>query len=113
MGKWQNNIHDPTFRQTKQISIQNRDGTSYQRRQKEVRIFLHRVKRSVDKCWPDDMNGIEAAKQNAERDAQARRNESHIHRLLAERTLSEIPTTKSTRISWKTRMLPGMTSQSK
>ena len=38
----------------------------------ENRNFLHRIKRTVDKGWPDDMNGIEAAQQNAERAAQGR-----------------------------------------
>ena len=38
----------------------------------EIRNFLHRIKRTVDKGWPDDMNGIEAARQNAERAAQGR-----------------------------------------
>ena len=39
----------------------------------EIRIFLHRIKRTVDKSWPDDLNnGIEAAHHNAERDAQGR-----------------------------------------
>ena len=38
----------------------------------EIRSFLHRVKRTVDKGWPDEMNGIEAAHQNAERAAQGR-----------------------------------------
>ena len=38
----------------------------------EIRNFLHRIKRTVDKGWPDDMNGIEAAQQNAERAAQGR-----------------------------------------
>ena len=33
---------------------------------------LHRIKRTVDKGWPDDMNGFEAAQQNAERAAQGR-----------------------------------------
>ena len=36
----------------------------------EIRNFLHRIKRTVDKGWPDDFNGIEAAQQNAEREAQ-------------------------------------------
>ena len=39
----------------------------------EIRNFLHRIKRTVDKGWPDDLNGIEAARQNAERDAQGRK----------------------------------------
>ena len=38
----------------------------------EVPNFSHRIKRTVDKGWPGDMNGIEAVQQNAERDAQAR-----------------------------------------
>ena len=40
---------------------------------KKLEKFLYRIKRTVDKGWPDDMNGIEAAQQNAERDAQARK----------------------------------------
>ena len=39
----------------------------------EIWIFLHRIKRPVDEGWPDVMNGIEAAQQNAEREAQGRR----------------------------------------
>ena len=38
----------------------------------EIRNFLHRIKRTVDKGWPDDMNDIAAAQQNAERAAQGR-----------------------------------------
>ena len=38
----------------------------------ETRNFLHRIKRTVDKDWPDDLNGIEAAHHAAERDAQGR-----------------------------------------
>ena len=38
----------------------------------EIRLFLHRIKRTVDKSWPGEMNGIEAAQQYAKRDAQAR-----------------------------------------
>ena len=41
--------------------------------------FLHRIKKAVDRGWPDDMNGIETAQKNAERDAQARqRRQSYI-----------------------------------
>ena len=32
----------------------------------ENRNFLHRIKRTVDKGWPDYMTGIEAVQQNAE-----------------------------------------------
>ena len=35
----------------------------------EIRNFLHRIKRTVDMGWPVDLNGIEAAHHNAERDA--------------------------------------------
>ena len=38
----------------------------------EIRNFLHRIKQAVDKGSPDDMNGIEAAQQIAERAAQSR-----------------------------------------
>ena len=36
----------------------------------EIRNFLHRSKRTVDKGWPDDLNGIEAVHHAAERAAQ-------------------------------------------
>ena len=32
----------------------------------EIRNFLHRIKRTVDKGWPDDLNGIEAVNHAAE-----------------------------------------------
>ena len=35
------------------------------RRDEEIRIFLHKVKRTVDKGWPDDMKGIPIVQQNA------------------------------------------------
>ena len=38
----------------------------------EIRNFLHCIKRTVDKGWPDDMNGIEAAHHAAEREGQGR-----------------------------------------
>ena len=38
----------------------------------EIRNFLHRIKRTVGKGWPDDLNGFEAAQHNAERKAQGR-----------------------------------------
>ena len=38
----------------------------------EIRSFLHLIKRTVDKGWPDDLNGIEAAHHAAEREAQGR-----------------------------------------
>ena len=39
----------------------------------EIRKFLHRIKRTVDKGWHDDLNGIVAAHHNAEREAQGPR----------------------------------------
>ena len=38
----------------------------------EIRNFLHRIKRTVDKGWPDDMEGIAPADYGAERAAQGR-----------------------------------------
>ena len=38
----------------------------------EVRNFRHRIKKTVDKCCPDDMVGVAAAGQNAEHAAIAR-----------------------------------------
>ena len=38
----------------------------------EIRNFLHRIKKTVEKGWPDDMVGIALGDQNAERTAQAR-----------------------------------------
>ena len=38
----------------------------------EIRNFLHRIKKTVDKSWPDDMLGVAAADQDAERTAEAR-----------------------------------------
>ena len=38
----------------------------------EIRNFLHCIKRTVDKGWPNDLNGIEAAHHNAEHEAQGR-----------------------------------------
>ena len=38
----------------------------------EIRNFLHRIKKTVDKGWPDDMVGIAPGDQNAEPTAQAR-----------------------------------------
>ena len=38
----------------------------------EIRNFLHRIKRTVDKGWPDHLSRIEAAQHNAQRKAQGR-----------------------------------------
>ena len=38
----------------------------------EVQNFLHRIKRTVNNGWSDDLNGIEAAHHAAEREAQGR-----------------------------------------
>ena len=38
----------------------------------EIRNILHRIRRTVDKGWPDDLNGIEAAHHAAERATQGR-----------------------------------------
>ena len=38
----------------------------------EIRKFLHRIKKNVDKEWPDDMEGFVEADRAAERQAQGR-----------------------------------------
>ena len=38
----------------------------------EMRNFLQRIKKTVDKGWPGDIVGVAAADQNGERTAQAR-----------------------------------------
>ena len=38
----------------------------------EIRNFLHRLKKTVDKGWPDDMAGVVTAEQAAEQTTQAR-----------------------------------------
>ena len=38
----------------------------------KIRSFLHRIKKTVNKRWPDNMVGVVAAEQAAERTAQAR-----------------------------------------
>ena len=38
----------------------------------EIRIFQHRIKKIVDKGWPDDMEAIDEADRAAERQAQGR-----------------------------------------
>ena len=38
----------------------------------EIRNFLHRIKKTVDEGWPDDIVGVALGDQNAERTAQAR-----------------------------------------
>ena len=51
----------------------------------EIGNFLNHIKRTVDKGWRNDMNGIEAGQQNAERDAQAlRRRQRYIDYSLKE-----------------------------
>ena len=39
---------------------------------KEIRNFLHRIKRIVDKGWPDDMSGVAGPQHAAERAAQVK-----------------------------------------
>ena len=38
----------------------------------EIRNFLHRIKRTADKGWPNDMQGIAPADHGAEGTAQGR-----------------------------------------
>ena len=41
------------------LNTMRRDG-------KEIQKFLHRVKRTIDKGWPDNVNGIPNVQQNEE-----------------------------------------------
>ena len=44
----------------------------------KIRNFLHRIKRTFDRGWPDDLNGIEAAHHAAEREAQGRQKDKGL-----------------------------------
>ena len=49
----------------------------------EIRNLLHRIKKTMDKGWLDDMSGVVAAEQAAERTAQARqRRQRYIDHIL-------------------------------
>ena len=79
-GEWyENNITNATTWENVRTNFITRfsDGRNNFRYRMEVehcirgdgeqnRNFLHRIKRTVDKGWPDDMKGIEAVQQNAE-----------------------------------------------
>ena len=62
----------------------------------EIRNFLHRIKKTVDKGWPDDMVGIAPGDQNAERTAQARQRRQR-YRLHPKRTQTPIYAAESSR----------------
>ena len=63
----------------------------------EIRNFLHRIKKAVDKGWPDDMVGIALGDQIAECTAQARqKRQRYIEHTKG--TQTPICTTKSSRI---------------
>ena len=53
------------FRHTMEVEHNIRDDGE------EIRNFLHRKRKTVDKGWPDDMVGLAPGDQNAERIAQA------------------------------------------
>ena len=71
------------FEQTSSLDF-HMDGTNFDSERKwnivldirgdgeEIRNLLQRIKRTVDKGWPGDLSGFEAAHHNAERDAQGR-----------------------------------------
>ena len=75
----------------------------------EIRNFLHRIKKTVDKGWPDDMVGIAPGDQNAERTAQARqRKQRYIDytlKALRPRYL-QIPVDYSPKITTRDKDLP-------
>ena len=41
----------------------------FEETEKKIETFLHKIKKTADKGWFDDMNGIARAQQNTERDA--------------------------------------------
>ena len=78
---------------------------------KDIRNFLDSIKRTVDKGWPDDLNGIEAAQQNAEREARGRqRRRSYIDYSLKGLRLRYLQR-KIQEYLMRTRMIRGMISQ--
>ena len=51
----------------------------------EIQNFLHRIKKTVDRGWPDDMVGVSSADQDCERVTQARqRRQGYIDYTLKE-----------------------------
>ena len=50
----------------------------------EIRNFLHRIRKTVEKGWPNDMGGIAAADHGAERAARTTK-KTEIHPLLAKK----------------------------
>ena len=75
----------------------------------EFRNFLHRIKRRVDKGWPDDLNGIEAARQAAERAAQGRQRRQRCINYSPKGLRPRYLLRKAREYLMKTRMLRGMT----
>ena len=61
----------------------------------EIRNFIHHIKRTVNKGWPDDMNDC-LTKFTTGSSRTTKKTE--IYRLLAQKNTTKIPTTKSTRI---------------
>ena len=64
----------------------------------EIRNFLHRMKKTVDKGWPDDLVGIAPGDQKAERTAQARQTRQRYIDYTQKRTQTPIFAAESSRI---------------
>ena len=58
--------------------------------EQEIRNFLHRIKKIVEKGWPVDMEGIAEGDRPAERQAQGRQRRQRYSPM----TSSKVPTTK-------------------
>ena len=52
----------------------------------EIRNSLQRIKRTVDKSWPDDMNGIEGCSTKCRTRRSSTTKKTKIHRLLTKKT---------------------------
>ena len=76
--------------------------------QKDIRNFLQRMKKKVEKCWPHNMAGVVAAEQAVERTAQARqRRQKYIDYTLKGPRPSNF-NERPTNTCWNTQMQLGM-----
>ena len=73
----------------------------------EIRTFLHRIKKTVDKGWPDDMVGIDFADQNAQRTAQARQTRQRFIDYILKGSDQGICNEKPNNIWWNIQMQLG------
>ena len=75
----------------------------------EIRSFLHRIKRTVDKVWPDVMEGIATADHAAERAAQGRQRRQRYIDYALKRLRPRYLQRKAQEVPMENQMLHGMT----